>query len=163
MEEKVDEGVIDIRKYLNAAPGSGNRSFSVWGGEGERARFALPVWRSVFLVGGERGGIYFQKVDGGEDCIPFFVLDLGEDVPRTSFTPPPHTSLTPDQAPTLLVKAEGEVVVFLGMEGDRRWFLEVVGGTSDEGVSGKKREELLFLAGECAGLLFFREFADGAE
>lgn len=159
----LDEGVIDIRKYLKAGPGYGGKSFSVWGGDGERARFALPVWRSVFLMGGERGGIYYQQVEGGEECVPFFVLDLGQDTPRTSFSLPPDSGLLDEEPPTLLIKEHGEVVVFLGLEEGRRWFLEVVGGDSRGVEEGKQREELLFLAGECAGLLFFREFAGEAE
>ena len=159
----MDEGVIDIRKYLNAVPGSGTRSFSVWGGEGERARFALPVWRSVFLVGGERGGIYSQRMEGDGEVSPFFVLDLGQDTPRKDFTAPPASLLSGREAPALLF-GEGETVsVFLGVEGGKRWFLEVVGGEAGALVGGKQREELLFLAGECAGLLFFREFADKGE
>jgi hypothetical protein len=159
----MDEGVIDIRKYLNSHPGSGTRSFSVWGGEGERARFALPVWRSVFLVGGERGGIYSQRVEGGGKISPFFVLDLGQDTPRTDFSAPLGSILFGKEAPSLLIGEGGKVSVFLGVEGGRRWFLEVIGGEAGAVVEGKKREELLFLAGECAGLLFFREFADQGE
>jgi len=159
----VDEGVIDIRKYLGTGPTYGGRSFSVWGGEGERARFALPVWRSVFLVGGERGGIYYQRVEGEGDCVPFFVLDLGQDTPRTDFSQPLVFDLSEEEAPAVRIKDQGEVMIFLGVEGGRRWFLEVVGGDAGGVRVGKKREELLFLAGECAGLLFFREFAGEAE
>jgi len=38
----------------------------------------------------------------------------------------------------------------------------VMGGEEDGPLAGRKREDLLFLAGECAGLLFLRDFAEGA-
>ena len=53
----------------------------------------------------------------------------------------------------------GEILVFLGKEEGKKWFLEISGGEGRALSQGKKREELLFLAGECAGLLFFRGFA----
>ena len=63
-----------------------------------------------------------------------------------------------------ILKTRGDtgVVVFLGGEGGKQWFLMVMGGEGDEPVAGRKREDLLFLAGECAGLLFLRDFAEGA-
>jgi hypothetical protein len=159
----VDEGIIDIQKYLNPSGKEGGRAFSVWGGEGERARFALPVWRAVFLMGGKRGGIFRVGGSGTGECTPFFVLDLREDPARTSFLPPPASLLAQREAPALSNRSGGGVLVFLGEEEGRKWFLEVEGGEERILATGKRREELLFLAGECAGLLFFREFAGEAE
>jgi hypothetical protein len=53
----------------------------------------------------------------------------------------------------------GEILVFLGKEGDRKWFLVVMGGREDALQEDRAREELLFLAGECAGLLLYHGFA----
>lgn len=159
----MDEGIIDIQKFLNAPVREGGRAFSVWGGEGERARFALPVWRAVFLLDGNRGGIFHVAVGRPERCTPFFILDLKQDPARTSFFPPPASLLAQAEAPALSARAGGGVLVFLGEERGRKWFLEVEGGEDRILATGKRREELLFLAGECAGLLFFREFAGDRE
>jgi len=162
-ERSVDEGIIDIRRYLNPPGKEGVRAFSVWGGEGERARFALPVWRAVFLMGGNRGGIFHVEGRGTGARAPFFVLDLKEDPARTSFLPPPASILAQRNAPAFSSRPSGGILVFLGEEQGRKWFLEVEGDGEIPPVVGKRREELLFLAGECAGLLFFRDFAGGAE
>ena len=155
----MDRGIIDIRRYLKASHGEGRGAFSVWGGEGERARFALPVWRSVFILGGERGGIFSLNPARNEECVPFFVLDMGRDPARTTFPRPPETMLAHEEAPAFFSGVGGGVLIFLGEEAGRKWFLGIDGG-DDRGVAqGKRREELLFLAGECAGLLFFRDFA----
>ena len=52
------------------------------------------------------------------------------------------------------------VAIYLGKDGSRRWFLVVSGGDGqDRELVGKSREDLLFLAGECSGLLFHRDLA----
>ena len=53
----------------------------------------------------------------------------------------------------------GDLTVLLGEYQDRRWFFQVLGRSTGEAVQGRDRETLLFLAGECAGLLFIRELA----
>ena len=47
----------------------------------------------------------------------------------------------------------------LGEHEGRRWYLVVADTAEGSGVEGRARDDLLFLAGECAGLLFFRGFA----
>jgi hypothetical protein len=122
----VDEGIIDIRKYLSAPSKEGVRAFSVWGGEGERARFDLPVWRAVFLVDGNRGGIFHVGGSGAGAGAPFFVLDLKEDPARTSFPSPPASLLAQRDAPVFSSRPSGGILVFLGEGQGRKWFLEVV-------------------------------------
>ena len=52
------------------------------------------------------------------------------------------------------------LAVHLGEQEGRRWYLIVAEtGERPGGVEGRARDDLLFLAGECAGLLFFRGFA----
>ncbi len=51
------DDVIDLTSYRDrnaVAPeaGSDRANFSVFGGDGDRSRFALPVWRLIYLVGG---------------------------------------------------------------------------------------------------------------
>ena len=61
----------------------------------------------------------------------------------------------------------GEVVVwqrrFEEEEEQREWYLGVQGMEGAIDLEGTGREELLFLAGECAGLLFFWELANTIE
>jgi hypothetical protein len=55
------------------------------------------------------------------------------------------------------------VAIHLGEHKGRRWFLVVDEATGDKNaLDGRARDDILFLAGECAGLLFFRGFANEA-
>ena len=68
-----------------------------------------------------------------------------------------------DQAPSVL-ETDDRVTIFLGSDGDRVWFLVIDERDVAPGaLSGKTREDLLFLAGECAGLLFHRDLASDAD
>lgn len=158
----MNDQIIDINRYLNRSAEKGEGAFSVWGGKEDRARFALPIWRAVFLVGGDRGGIVYLPDGDTGNPEPFFVLDMGQDPARRDFLPPPTSILHATDAPALARLPGGGVVVFLGGEGGKQWFLMVMGGEEDGPLAGRKREDLLFLAGECAGLLFLRDFAEGA-
>jgi hypothetical protein len=156
----VSDQIIDINQYLNHSHGETEGAFSVWGGEGDRARLALPVWRAIALVGGDRGGLVRVLEKGGGDPDPFFVLDLGKDPARSEFPSPPTAILHSPEAPAMARLPGGGMAIFLGEESSERWFLMVMGGEGGGILSGRTREDLLFLAGECAGLLFFRGFAE---
>lgn len=157
----MNDQIIDINQYLNRSTEKKDGAFSVWSGEEDRARFALPLWRAVVLVGGDRGGIVCLPDGDTGKPEPFFVLDLGQDPARRDFLPPPTSIIHSTDAPALARLPGGGVVVFLGGEGEKQWFLMVMGGEGDVPLAGRKREDLLFLAGECAGLLFLRDFAGG--
>lgn len=93
---------------------------------------------------------------------PLFVLDLASEPARTEFTPPSLEGLDATEPPTLL-EQEGSVVVYLGSRDDRKWFLILDGRSPSEPLDSDAKEDLMFLAGECAGLLFFRQLADAEE
>ena len=156
-----DDHVIDIRRYLDLSlqrphPGV----FAVWGGDDERSRFALPLWRVIYLVGGDWGGIVFvSKLEPEAPAQPLFVLDLKQEPARTVPPSAPLDLLEGGEVPAVASTQEGGLAVLLGEDEERRWYLEVQGATSGVEPGGKDRETLLFLAGECAGLLFFRELA----
>ncbi len=64
------------------------------------------------------------------------------------------------EPPALHDHGSDGVTIFLGERGDRIWHLVVDGGGTRTGeLSAKSREDILFLAGECAGLLFLGDFA----
>jgi len=156
-----DDRVIDIREYLPdtvevRSPGA----FSVLGGGGERSRFAMPVWRSIYLVGGDWGGIVrFPK--GGDEgkASPFFALDLKQDPARTEIPTLSLGRLQGKNVPAMATTRDGGFAVSLGEDDEFAWFLQVLGGPSAGPKERGDREALLFLAGECSGLLFFRKLA----
>ncbi len=156
-----DDRVVDIRQYLERAvhvpiP----RVFSVWGGEGRRSRFALPVWRVITLLGGDWGGIVsLSRLPPGGVPEALFVMDLQQSPARTGSPPDPLRVLQNQEAPSIAVSPGAGLAVLLGTDEERWWFLRVSGGASEVLPEGRARETLLFLAGECAGLLFLRELA----
>lgn len=161
----MNDDVIDLGEYARRRDreSSDRTTFAVWGGEGERSRFALPLWRAVFLAGGSRGGLVWTAADA-EEPRPFVVLDLARDPARLEFAA--RMLESGEEEPTApSIRDGGEaVVVFLGEHRVRRWYLVVDGVTErTEPLERRVREDILFLAGECAGLLFFREFASAAD
>jgi hypothetical protein len=156
-----DDHVIDIRRFLGGAPeGPEEGAFAVWGGGGERSRFALPLWRAIYLAGGEWGGIISLSRHESRDVTrPLFVLDLKRDPARIFDSAGSLSLLRGEEAPALALTGDRELSVLLGADGGTQWFLQIRGGSLTAAPDGRSRETLLFLAGECAGLLFFRELA----
>lgn len=160
------DDVIDLTQYLNrddeADEGLGS-IFALWGAEGERSRFALPLWRSIYLAGGDRGAIVWCDPLEPESLRPFVVLDLAEDPPRTSFPSSVLGRRGDEEPPAFSDEGEAGLSVLLGSREGRHWYLVVDGGEGREfPVPRRDRDDILFLAGECAGLLFLRDFADEA-
>ncbi len=156
-----DDRVIDIRGYLGSSdPSLDLRTFAVWGGAGDLSRLALPVWRALNLLGGNWGGV-LSVPKGHPDPTPdtLFALDLRDEPARKEGSGDALGKLEGEHGPCLAMGTEGELTVLLGEHEDRRWFLQVLGRSSQVPVREKERETLLFLAGECAGLLFIRELS----
>ena len=58
----------------------------------------------------------------------------------------------------------GGLAVYLGEDTDRKWYLVVDDlEETQPDLPGRPQNDLLFLAGECAGLLFFRGLAVGVD
>ncbi len=161
----MSDGIIDLTAYLRDREGDADGppargAFALWGAEGERSRFALPLWRVVYLAGGGRGGIVSTRA-GEAAPTPFVVLDLEQDPPRLDFPMDMTAALATAASPALEDLAGGRgLAVFLGAAGERRWYLLVAGGDERGELRSRDREDILFLSGECAGLLFLRDFAD---
>ena len=159
------DDIIDLAEYLRRreeAEKVPRTAFAVWGGEGERARFALPLWRVVYLAGGTRGGLVWSasSEEHPSRLHPSVVLDLAEEPARTCFNPSLVNGLQGTAAPTMHAGVEGGLGVHLGEHDGRRWYLVVDETRGDKNaLEGRARDDILFLAGECAGLLFFRGLA----
>lgn len=160
----MSDGIIDLTAYMRDREGDHDGAalrgaFALWGADGERSRFALPLWRTIYLAGGGRGGIVWSG-PGQPGLTPFVVLDLEKDPPRRDFPADSVEPVASAVAPTLEDGgADRGLVVFLGAEDDRRWYLLIRDGGPREPLRARDREDILFLAGECAGLLFLRDFA----
>lgn len=156
----MSDGIIDLQDYLRSRDGAGPpaSTFALFGADGERSRFALPLWRAIYLASGERGGIVWQSTAGGR-LHPVVVLDLAKDPPRAEFPWP--ESLDPgDRVPAMLRSPGGGAAVYLGEERERRWYLLIERADGQVALpTGQEREDIMFLAGECAGLLFLRGLA----
>lgn len=161
----MSDGIIDIGDYLRRRDDDEEQSstFSLWGADGERSRFALPLWRAIYLTQGERGGILWSR-GGSPELNPFVVLDLAAEPARVQFPWDGAPGLDPGRVPDLRLIPDDGLCVYLGEEEERRWFLVVAGDKAGSAEpTGRDREDVLFLAGECAGLLFLRDFADEAD
>lgn len=161
--------IIDLTRYLKRDPATDlpRGAMALWGADGERARFALPLWRIICLAEAERGLILWSEADGDRVQMPFVVLDLAREPARTELDSATIPSFGVDEPPSLLDFDADGVVVYLGSRAGRIWTLLIDGGSSrTTSLSPRTREDILFLAGECAGLLFLRDLAgdvDSAE
>lgn len=153
----MSDDVIDLGSYLGGQPPGKGGAFALWGAEGERSRFALPLWRVVYLLDGDRGGVLWTPArNPAAAASPFFVLDLAREPARTEFEGVTPETLAGEEAPSLAV-GRGSAAVLLGRDQERVWWLVVTGpDVGREPPESGAREDVLFLAGECAGLLMHR-------
>jgi hypothetical protein len=160
----MSDKIIDITSYLDRGEklAGAPAMMALWGVDGERSRFALPLWRIVHLARAERGVIFWRNRSG--DPRPFVAVDLSHDPARLTID---SGALPPCEDSTMAgLHDQGRdgLLVCLGARGDRSWYLVADGGTRREGaLEARTREDVLFLAGECAGLLFLRDFADSLD
>lgn len=155
--------IIDITRYLKREPASDlpRGTMSLWGADGERSRFALPLWRLIYLARAERAVISWADVARQEDVHPFVVLDTGADPARRDVDAGRIPRFQADEGPSLVDLDADGLVVYLGSRAGRVWTLLVDGGEErGEPLARAAREDILFLSGECAGLLFLRDLAD---
>ncbi len=154
--------IIDLTRYIKREPASDlpRGSMTLWGADGERSRFALPLWRIIHLAQAERGLILYSPVDHPRTQTPFVALDLGSDPARTDVDSSQIPRFGPDEGPSLVDREGDGLVVFLGARDDEIWTLMVDGGGHrTDPLTALVREDILFLAGECAGLLFLRDLS----
>jgi hypothetical protein len=154
--------IIDLSQFIgrHAEGDAPAGTLALWGADGERSRFALPLWRIVHLAGADRGVIFWRRTSGDLTLRPFIVLDTAHDPARLDV---PDVSCQDHASAELHDAGSDGLVVCLGTQHDRVWGLFVEGRARRPPLSSREREDILFLAGECAGLLFLWDFADEAE
>lgn len=159
----MSDDIIDLGQFLarrdGAHPPAG--TMALWGADGERSRFALPLWRVVHLAGADRGVIFWRPASGDVAPRPFVVLDVAKDPARLEVSSE-GTDFGGDESTQLHDRGSDGLLVRLGTKDDKVWGLLVDGGGERGALSARSREDILFLSGECAGLLFLRAFADEA-
>ena len=163
----MSDKIIDIGRYLDReSRRSGTpATMALWGADGDRSRFALPLWRIVHLARAERGVIFWYGLSNDAVAHPFVVIDLARDPARMDVDRPKLPPCGDGTSAATLhdLGAEG-LLVCLGAKEGRGWCLLADGGHGrDVFLDPRNREDVLFLAGECAGLLFLRDFADFAD
>jgi hypothetical protein len=158
------DDIIDLSAFIERRAGSRAPvgTMALWGAEGERSRFALPLWRVVHLAGAERGVIFWQRLSGDTTPRPFVVLDVAKDPARLELRSE-QTDFGDDESAQLQDRGGDGLLVRLGTKDDRVWGLLADGGGGHATLTARNREDILFLSGECAGLLFLRSFADEAD
>jgi len=113
------------------------------------------------LARAERGMIVSCEPGMHHLAEPFVVLDLGSEPARTGVEPDAMPGYGEDDAPSLLDREAEGLAIFLGAGEGRVWALLVdVGAARSAPLPATLREDILFLAGECAGLLFLRELSE---
>jgi hypothetical protein len=157
--------IIDITRYLDRDAEEENLpgAIALWGVDGERHRFALPLWRVIHLSGADRGVILWRRTSGDRTPQPFVVIDVARDPARLGLDGPWISRCESHESATLHDLGTDGIVVYLGKRGERIWCLLAEGGRREGPLDPKRREDILFMAGECAGLLFLRDFADAVE
>lgn len=157
----MDDQIIDLGEYLRKREERTQEersTFALWGGEGDRSRFALPLWRAAYLVGGRRAALVWESAEQPAGHLrPFVVLDLWSEPPRTEIPPAAVDELRhAEGAPVCILGPEG-LGFYLGENDGRRWYLVVTGPPGELVLLDEDKDDLHFLAGECAGLLFHRQ------
>lgn len=147
-----EDDVIDIGQYREAqARASADGGLSLMGADGDRRHFALPLWRMAASVGASWSGLVRSR--DGADPTPVTVVDLASADPRA--VPPgglPGDPMTPP--PALTEEPDGTLLVAVGRPDGDSWYVVLAGRTPGP-LEARQREDLLFLAGECAGLISF--------
>lgn len=158
--------IIDIGRYLDREAGRGGAlaTMALWGADGDRSRFALPLWRIVHLAQAERGVICWRTTTGDPTLNPFVVIDLACDPARLGVDGSALPTCDDVAAANLHDLGSDGLLVCLGARDGRAWsLLADCGGQREGALDARRREDVLFLAGECAGLLLLRDFADLVE
>lgn len=160
MDTMSDDRVIDLGAYIRArdredAP----MPLALAGTEGERRRYVLPLWRMSYLADSRWAGLVDIGPDGEAERASI-VLDQGQDPARWApegGIPPVPAGLP---APGIEVVGRQGLALPLSIEAVRgSWWVLLCERTKDGLPDAEMRDDLIFLAGECAGLVSLLEGA----
>ena len=144
-----NDDVIDLSRYRRRQADRKDAGLSLLGAEGVYRHFALPLWRMASVAGATWAGLVRRLEEGPAETLVAVDLRPGgaRREPEGGLTeaplqPPPHIVEDPDGRRTLAVSVDGR----------GQWYV-VLGEGTPSSLGARAREDLLFLAGECAGLL----------
>lgn len=150
-----DDGIIDLAAYLDARDGldDDDTPLALRGMEGERRRFVLPLWRLAYLASASWAGLVRETGPGRVEAV--MVLDMGRDPARALPDGGLPAMAEADEPPSLRVTTGGELVLALGKgPGGQRWMVVLAErSAAADDLDARTREDLLYVAGECAGLV----------
>lgn len=149
-----DDRIIDLQAYLEGRDDDFDEApLALWGTEGDRRRFILPLWRMSFIA--EAGWAGLVRENGPDDLEIVVVVDQREEPARPEPGRPLPALVEGDLAPSVRVTEAHELVVALGKgPRGRRWVIVLLERPPDaEGLDADDREDVIYLAGECAGLV----------
>lgn len=153
-----DDRVIDLSAYLRAKEEEEDRRpLSLAGTEGERRRYVLPLWRMAYLAEARWAGLV-KLDDSGRASKASVVLDQGADPAR--WAPADGLPVLPAELPppALEIVGRGSLAMPLGRAYDgSEWWVVLCERKRAAMPDTEVREDLVFLAGECAGLLSLLE------
>lgn len=163
--------IIELADYRRERERRRRETFALYGADGERSRLVLQLWRAVSAVDGDRAATVWVDEYGSGLAHAYCVLDLAADPPRREFAPEPLKRAWEHGVPGLVdvpdvARADDLPVpeeirslaaVSLGSDGVKAWFLVTDSRTPRAMLGDAARSELMFSAGEAAGLLLHRD------
>lgn len=155
-----DDRIVNISEYIRARKeeleGS-ERAPALSGIEGERRHLVLPLWRVAYVAHAGWVGLLRRDAAGAVEAVA--VVDMRHDPAR----PHPDQGLPTvpfdDDPPCLRALPGGGLLLALG-EGprDSRWSIVLAERGDDAApLEREAREDLVYLAGECAALVALLE------
>lgn len=158
MNTMSDDRVIDLGAYIRAREREdGPMPLSLAGTEGERRRYVLPLWRMSYLAESRWAGLVKVGPEGEAERASI-VLDQGQDPAR--WVPEGGLPTIPAglPAPALEVVGRHGLALPLGVVTDgASWWALLCERTKEGLPTAEVRDDLIFLAGECAGLISLLE------
>jgi len=116
------------------------------------------------LSGADRVATVWLEEYGNGLIHPHVVLDHSSDRPRRTFSPEPLCEAwelgvpgAHDRPAEPAARLPATLAVALGSDGTRAWFLVAESVYGRASLDGRARDRIMFLAGECAGILLHRD------
>ncbi|MBI4540666.1 MAG: tetratricopeptide repeat protein [Gemmatimonadetes bacterium] len=166
--------VIHLDDYRTRREQRRREFFALYGADGERSRIVLQLWRAASLLGADRAATVWIDEYGPGLVHVYCLLDLASDPPRRTFTPDllrraweqgvPGICDIPDTVRAAGIPLSDGVrsacAIALGSDGARAWFLVVDSLTARGRIDESRCADLMFSAGECAGLVLHRDLGE---